>query len=152
MKRYFIAATVAAVISGGVAFYAPIKQVTHEIAASKHAWTDLTDAEKARFAELAKGLPSGVKFDIVCNDASCSDLAADLDDAFEDAGRESVLDKAIGPLGYGIGVQADAFDKPAAEATITALIDATNGRLQPSLAAGKGAPGFVTILIGKRPR
>ena len=118
----------------------------------KHAWPALSEEEKATFTSIAKTWPKTVKVDIVCNDAGCSELAADIDDAFENAGVESSLDRAIGPLGYGIGVQVNEFDKPAAEKAIEAINRATGGRLSPVIVNGKSAPGYVTILIGKRPR
>jgi len=156
MKHLILALMEAAVALGillSFAHYGPVRveQVTHSIAASKHAWQDLTDAEKVQLADLAKrDFPKGIKIDIVCNDAGCSDLAADLDDAFEDAGIESSLDKAIGPLGYGIGVAAGKFDENAAEVLIN-VISASTG-LQPAMTSNKSAPGYVTILIGKKPR
>lgn len=157
MKQHLISGTIAAVISaaiaGGTAYYVP-KQVewVEYTSAAKHAWPALTDEEKTAFTAIAKGFPKDVKFDIVCNDAGCSDLAADIDDAFEDAGIESALDKAIGPLGYGIGVQVNEFDRPAAEAAIAAVDRATDGRLKPTIVTGDSPPHYVTILIGKRPR
>lgn len=152
MKQHLISGVVAAAIAGGIGLYMPPKvtQVTHQIAVSKHAWPDLTQPQKADLAHALTSLPGGVRIDIVCNDAGCSDLAADIDDACEDAGLESVLDKAIGPLGYGIGVQANEFDKPAAEALITAIAGATD--LKPQIVSGKSPAGYVTLLIGKRPR
>ena len=159
MKHHFIsaisAAFVAAIIALGIAFIRPPRVEhtwTYSNAFSPHAWPPLSLAEKSAFTDLARKFPKNVKFDIVCNDAGCSDLAADLDDAFEDAGLESALDKAIGPLGYGIGVQVNDFDKPAALSTIEAVAKITSGRLQPAIVAGTSPPGYVTILFGKRPR
>ena len=122
------------------------------VAAGRHAWPSLDDAEKADLVTALKLIGLKVKIDIVCNDAGCGELAADLDDACEDAGLDSTLDKAIGPLGYGIGVQANEFDKPAAEALIEAVTTASQRRLAPTLAPGTSPPGVVTLLIGKKPR
>jgi hypothetical protein len=118
----------------------------------KHAWPDLTESEKAALAAVLKTLPKSTKFDIVCNDAACIDLAMDIDDAMEAAGLESVLDHSLGPLGYGIAVQVNAADRPAAETAIAALKEASGGRLDLPLAesaAGASPPGYVTIVIGK---
>lgn len=152
MKSYVIHGCIAAIVASGIVGGANFFHRPTVVAASKHAWPALDDAEKAALTEVAKTLPKGIKIDIVCNDAGCSDLAADIDDALEDAGIESTLDKAIGPLGYGVGVQVNEFDRPAAEQAIEMLKRATNDRLAPTVVAGKSPPGYVTILIGKRPR
>lgn len=151
MKQHLIPAAIAAVIAGaiGVAQPAKITQVTHAVYLSKHAWPDLSDEQKTALALALAPLKGQTKIDIVCNDAGCSDLAADIDDACEQAGIESVLDKAIGPLGYGIGVQANEFDKPVAELIAEALKAAG---IDAPVVDGKSAPGFVSILIGKHHR
>ncbi len=154
MKQHLISAAVATVIAGGIAHYAPpkIEQIVSVVGSGKHVWPSLSDQEKAAFTAIAKTFPKNVKFDIICNDAGCAELADDIDDAFEDAGISSSLDKAIGPLGYGIGVQVNEFDKAAAEAAIAAVNKATDGRLDPKIVSGDSPPGYVTILIGKKPR
>jgi len=155
MRQHLISVAIAAAVAGGIAAYAPAQKVTRDhivIAPSKHAWPDLTDGQKAALAATLRQKPFSAKIDIVCNDAGCSDLATDIDDAAEDAGIESQLDKAIGPLGYGIGVQANEFDKAAAQALIAALDEATGGALKAQLVAGKSPAGYVTLLIGKHPR
>jgi hypothetical protein len=118
----------------------------------KHAWPSLTPEEQSAITEVAKTLPKGVKFDIVCNDASCSELASDIDDALEAAGIESGLDHAAGPLGYGLGLTVNEFDRPHAEKAVEMLKKATGGRLAPSIVNGSSPPGYVSIIIGKRPR
>jgi hypothetical protein len=118
----------------------------------KHAWPSLTGEEKDAITEAARSLPKGTKFDIVCNDASCSELASDIDDALEGAGIESSLDHAAGPLGYGVGITVNPFDRPAAEKAIDILKRATGGRLAPPIINGTSAPGYVSIFIGKRPQ
>lgn len=149
-----VAAVVAAAISGVVAHYAPakIQQVTHSVYASKHAWPDLTDAEKTALAGVLKSLPKGVTFDIVCNDAGCTDLAMDIDDAMEEAGVDSVLDRSVLPLGYGVDLVVNAFDMDAATKAAAALKEATGGRLDlPVTLAPPNTtkPGMVLIRIGK---
>jgi len=154
MKQHLISAAVAAAIAGGVVHYAPpkIEQLVSVTGSGKHIWPGLSDQEKASFTEIARTFPKNVKFDIVCNDAGCAELAADIDDAFEDAGIESSLDKALGPLGYGIGVQVNEFDKAAAEAAVAAINKVTDGRLDPKIVSGQSPAGYVTILIGKKLR
>lgn len=157
MKQHLIggaiAALVATAVAGGAIHYrAPKVERITAYATGKHTWPALTDDEKTALTEVAKTLPKGIKLDIVCNDAGCSDLAADIDDAMEDAGIDSTLDKAIGPLGYGVGVQVNEFDRPAAEQAIAMLKAATGGRLAPDIVPGNSPPSYVTILIGKKPR
>lgn len=162
MKHHLVTAAVAASVAlaaaGAVITVAPprqvhvTEQVTRTIAVSKHAWPDLSDAEKAALAGVLKTVPKATKFEIICDDAGCADLAADIDDAMEQAGLSSVLDHAIGPLGYGIALRVNAFDRAAAEAASAALKRATAGRLD--LPVTEAAPntnpaGYVTILIGK---
>src|SRR5579871_2639816 len=144
MKQHLIAGVVAAAVASGISVYAPPKvtQIHHEIALSKHAWPDLTEAQRLALAETWKATPPRVKIDIVCNDAGCSDLAADIDDAAEDAGVDSQLDKAIGPLGYGIAIQANEFDKAEAEQMIAAIAQATDGALAPQFLPGKPPAGY----------
>lgn len=147
-----IAAVVAASIAGGIAHYAPVKQVAHSVQASKHAWPDLTDDEKAAIAAVLKTVPPGVKFDIVCNDGACTDLALDIDDALETAGLDSSLDRSLGPLGYGVGIQVNEADLEAAQAAARALRSGTQGRLDLAVAIAPpnaNPPGYVTIMIGK---
>ena len=151
MKQHITAAVIAAAVAGAIGFSQPAKvtQVTHPFHASEHAWPDLTDVRKAVLSSALGPLSGKIKIDIVCNDAACSDLAQDIDDACEAAGVDSVLDKAIGPLGYGIGLQAGQAEKATAESVAAALkavgIDAP-------IVDGKSAPGFVAILIGKHRR
>lgn len=151
MKQHFISATIAATLAAAISYEAPSKvtQVTHAVYLSKHAWPDLTDPQSATLSAALAPLKGAVKIDIVCNDAGCSDLAADIDDACERAGVDSVLDKALGPLGYGLGVQVDAADQAAAGKVAAAL--KTVG-LDAPIIRGSSAPGYVAILIGKHRR
>lgn len=121
----------------------------------KHAWPSLTGEEKDALSEVLKTLPKDIKFDIVCNDASCSELASDIDDCMEKAGLDSALDHSLGPLGYGIAVEVNPFDQDKAEQAVAALKKATGGRLDvPVMLAkpGTNPAGYVSILIGKRPQ
>ena len=152
MKQHIISGAIAAAVASGIAAYSPPK-ITHQtvvVSSSKHAWPDLSDEQKTNLASALKGANLKVKLDIVCNDAGCSDLAADIDDACEDAGLDSALDKALGPLGYGIGVQVDPFDQKAADEVLAAI--GTTTELRPQLVPGKSPAGVVTLLIGKHPR
>lgn len=136
---------------------AQVASLRHQVEAlrarsAKHEWPDLSRSEKAALAAVLKTIPKGVKFDIECNTASCDVLAEDIDDALEAAGFESVLDRSLGPLGYGIAIQVNEADRAAAEAAIAALKKATGGRLDlPLMIAQPNAnpPGYVTVVIGK---
>lgn len=154
MKQHVISGAVAAAVAASISVANPPKVtvVTKSVYVSKHAWPALSDADKSALADALKAIPNGVKFDIVCNNAACNDLAMDIDDAMEMAGLDSVLDHAIGPLGYGIAVQASAFDKDKAQQAAGALKKATNGRLDvPVTEAAKNTvpAGYVSIVIGK---
>jgi len=118
----------------------------------KHAWPALTDAEKVALGDVLKGLPKGVKVEILCNDGACTDLAQDIDDACEAAGIDSSLDRSFGPLPYGVYIQVSEFDRAMAQQAIEALKKATDGRLAPELKiapANAAAPAHVTVIIGK---
>jgi len=147
-----IAAVVAVAVSAGAVHYAPkhVEQVTHSIAVSKHAWPDLTDVQKAAFAAAVKGLR--YKVDIVSADAAATDLAQDLDDAFEDAKVSSALDRSFYPLGYGIELTAARGDKQLADAgkVASALKAALSDRYAVTVVPGNR--DFMIITIGKRPR
>jgi hypothetical protein len=149
-----VAAALAVTISAAaVNLKAPVvDKPVSVIEASKHAWPALSDDEKSALAAVLKTLPKGTAFDIICNDASCDDLAEDLDDAMEAAGLPSVLDRSLGPLGYGIGIMVNGADKATAEKAVAALRRATGGKLDPPVTIakpGQNAPGYVTIVIGK---
>ena len=147
------AALAVAISTAAVNLKAPVvEKPISVVEASKHAWPALSDDEKAALTAVLKTLPKGTSFDIVCNTASCDDLAEDIDDAMESAGLGSSLDHSAGPLGYGVGVMVNAADQAAAEKAIAALTKATGGRLDPPLTIakpGQNPPGYVTILIGK---
>lgn len=151
VKHHALGAAIAAAIAAAAVHVVPpkIEHVAQTVYASKHAWPSLTDPQKAALAGVLKTLPQTLKFDIVCNDAGCSDLAEDIDDACEQAGLASYLDHSQGPLGYGAWVQVNAADLAAAQIAIKALSDATNGALDPPVRKGPSLPGYVTIVIGK---
>jgi hypothetical protein len=147
-----IAFVIAAAVSYGFAGIYPPKQLVHSITSSKHAWADLTDVEKEKLASLLAG-HTDLKVDILCNDAGCTDLAQDLDDALEDAKVESVLDRSISPLGYGFGVMAETHDMAHGRLVADALKIATDGRLSPAVTVEPNSTGgYVRIVIGKAPR
>jgi len=76
----------------------------------------------------------------------------DIDDAMEEAAVDSVLDKSVLPLGYGIDLVVNAFDMETAEQAAAALKEATGGRLDlPVTLAPPNttAPGIVLVRIGK---
>ena len=155
--EYVILGTVCIAFAGIGSFAAQratFKQevTTNSVYASKHAWPDLSSEQKAALIEELKKLPKDTKADIVCNDAGCSDLAADIDDAFEAAGFNSSIDRAIGPLGYGIGVQVNSEDRPAAETIIRSLNRVSATKQDIEIVNGASAKGYVTIIIGKHPK
>jgi hypothetical protein len=142
-----IAAVVAASIAGGVAHYAPVQQVVHSIAVSKHAWMDLSDPQKADLAARLAPL-KGMKILILSADAASTDLAQDIDDAAEAAGVDSALDRPMLPLGYGIGVQAEEGDGHADE--LAAALAAVMGAKVDVIRAKTGTSGYpLWIVIGK---
>lgn len=123
--------------------------VVSVVQASKHAWPDLSQAETIALGEALVGF-QGVKVHIVCNDGACTDLAHDLDNAFEIAGADSALDKSVFPLGYGIGVGGDADDKRV-DMVVAALGKVTSNRIKPKIERGDYA-GVIVIAIGKKPK
>lgn len=157
MKQHLIpgsiAAAVAASVAGGVAHYTPpqITQVTHEIAVSKHAWPDMTDQQKTGLSTGLAAIKGRFKvLDIMCNDASCSDLTEDIDDACEQAGVDSVIDKSIGPLPYGVYVTATSEDMAVARDIATQITAATGIQITTQEATrGTATQGNINLLIGK---
>lgn len=145
VKHHALSAAIAASVAASAVSVASkhVEQVTHSINVSKHAWPDLTDAQKAAFAEAVKGIRR--KVDIVSADAASVDLAEDLDDAFEAAGVESVLDQARAPLGYGIAVIAPKGAEADGAQLAAALKAATGGDVP--LTTGKYP--FLIVAIGK---
>lgn len=151
MKQHLIpgaiAAVVAASIAGGVAHYAPVKQVVHSVNASKHAWPDLTDAQKADMVERLAPF-KGTKILILSADAASTDLAQDIDDAAELAGVDSALDRPMLPLGYGIGVQAEGGDERAAQ--LADALGAVTGAKVDIIRAKTASSGYpLWVVIGK---
>jgi hypothetical protein len=144
-----IAIAVAASVSGGIAHYAPAKvqQVLHSVNASKHAWPDLTDAQKTELAGKLAAL-NGTKILILSADAASTDLAQDIDDACEQAGVDSALDRPMLPLGYGIGIQAEAGDDKA-DALAAALATVTGAEVKVTTAKTASSGYMLWIVIGK---
>lgn len=156
LKQHGTAAGTAAIVAAGILAAIPqVKEKTIEkpvhvtVQASKHAWQDLSDDEKADLAGRIKGL--GVKVSIFCDGGDCRDLQTDLDDAFEDAGVASERAIPVNPLGYGFAVLYGVGQYPAGSQLVAALKASTNGRLVPELKSGLDINGLV-VAIGKRPR
>lgn len=149
-----IAAAVAATVAGGGLYVAPkrVEQVQHSVMASKHAWPDLTDQQKRAladdFATFNRARP--LKLLILCADgAACTDLAEDIDDAAELAHVDSALDRPVTPVGYGIGIFADAGNSEEAHAVAAAIGDVIGRAVEVKAGA---ADGYVMIVIGKHPQ
>src|SRR5260370_32252042 len=109
LKQHGTAAVVAAMVAIGAQTALPPKErivekpVQVTIAASKHAWPDLSDPEKqALTARL--GWLAGTKVAIFCDGADCRDLQTDLDDVFEDAKIASHRSIPFDSLGYGFSI------------------------------------------------
>jgi hypothetical protein len=149
LDHALIAAAVAATVSFAAIEFSPIRQIAHTVNASKHAWTDLTTAQKEDLSRRLKAIP-GLKLDIVSSDAASTDLAQDIDDAAEMAGVASLLDRPIVPLGYGIGIEADEGDDRGRKVA-DALTASTSGELKPVLKTDR-TYGYVVIAIGKAPQ
>jgi hypothetical protein len=158
--KQFALTVLAAVVAGGLAgavvqYKLPPKErivekpVQVTVSASKHAWPDLTEAETITLGE-ALGVLKGVNVSIVCNDASCNDLAHDIDNAMEIADARSTLDNSPFPLGYGMAVFVQDGDKRAS-VVAAAIKSATNGRLSPDVKTGC-VKDVICVVIGKRGR
>ncbi len=145
-----IAAVVGAAVAGGAVYVIPkhVEQVTHEIAISKHAWPDLTDAQKDGLSTRLAGL-KGERVIVMAADAAGTDLAEDIDDAMEKAGVDSAIDRPALPLGYGIGVVAEDAKLAKADELAASLHAVTD--LTVSRTAGKSLGGVIIVVIGKHP-
>lgn len=150
LDHILIAAAVAAIVSGAAIEFSPSKQIAHTVNASKHAWPDLTDAQKTDLAARLAPL-KGAKIEILSADAASVDLAQDIDDVCEDAGIDSVLDRPFTPVPYGIFVQAEPGDARA-ETLAGALraVMAMDIKVVAGKTAASGRP--LWIVIGKAPR
>lgn len=154
LKQHGISAAVAAMVAAGVMTAWPPKEKIVEkpvyvtVAASKHAWKDLTQAETIAIGEALSSLKDAKVF-VMCNDATCDDLAHDLDDAMQIAGAVSSLDRSALPLDPGISVYTAPGD--ARGATVAdAIGKATGGKIAPIARSSSTAQGMVMIAIGKR--
>lgn len=154
VKHHAVAAIVAASVATATLAAFPPKlierAVSVTVAASKHAWPDLSDAEKALLAERVKDL-AGKKVEVFCDGADCRDLQTDLDDVFEDAGVASERAAPMSPLGYGIQVVYGVGDYALASKLAADIKAATGGRIAPLVASSISSDGLA-IAIGKRPR
>jgi hypothetical protein len=124
------------------------KPVHVTVAASKHAWPDMTQAETIALGEALSSL-KGEVVSILCNDAACDDLAHDIDDAMQIADARSSLDRAALPLGYGFAVFTGPGDDRGPKIA-AAIKTATAGKLSPEAQTSDTAKGMVLIVIGKR--
>jgi hypothetical protein len=153
-----IATAIAGTITTGALHYVPreVHQVTTSIAVSKHAWPDLSSDEVIALGD-ALAVLKDTKIVIMTNDATGADLAEDIDDAVELADRNcscgisSVLDHAVVPFGYGVGVIGEPADKARADKLAGALVSATAGRLAPiiDLSPANKTYGNLIVAIGK---
>lgn len=154
IKHHGIAAIVAASVATAILTTFPPqliqRAVSVTIATSKHAWPDLSDAEKAQLSARARGLV-GKKIEIFCDGADCRDLQTDLDDAFEDAGVTSERAAPFSPLGYGVEVIYGVGDYAIASKLAADIKAASGGRIAPIVASSATGAGLA-IAIGKRPR
>jgi hypothetical protein len=125
------------------------KQTQVTVAASKHAWPDLTQDETIAIGESLASLKDATVH-IFCNDAACNDLAHDLDDAMEIAGANSTLDQSALPMGYGFSVITKEGDDRG-QAVAESIKAATAGRLSPDARHDASAQGAIVIAIGKHP-
>lgn len=151
-------AVIAALVAGTISATSPPptkekiieKPVQVTVATSKHAWPDLSDAQKEALAARL-GWLSGSKVMIFCDGADCRDLQTDLDDAFEDAKVNSERAIPVNPLGYGIAV-VYAGERERADRLASDISTASEGRVSPKVEANASAADGLMIVIGKRPR
>lgn len=153
LKQHGTSAVVAAAVAATMQTALPAKVIEKPmavtIAASKHAWPDLSDTQKAQLAERLKWFKGKVQ--IFCDGADCRDLQTDLDDAFEDAGASSERAIPINALGYGFAVLYGVGGEAIANNIANDIDAASDGRLKPSVKPAMTLDG-VAIAIGKRPR
>lgn len=124
------------------------RQTLVTVAASKHAWPDLNQDETIAIGEALSALKDA-QVNIFCNDASCDDLAHDLDDAMQIAGANSSLEHSVNAMGSGFAVlTAKGDDRGGAVAG--AIKAATAGRLDPEVRYSELTVGTIQIAIGKR--
>ena len=151
-----VAAIVGALAGVGGQHVMPAKQkivqVPVRVAASKHAWPDLTQDETIAIGEKIASTLKGTNVSIFCNDSSCDDLAHDLDDAMQIGDVGSTLERSAMPLGYGFSIVGPVGDARAREVA-DIIAGATGGKLKPDAkSASDVPPGSVLISIGSKPR
>jgi len=154
MRQHVVPGTIAAVVAAVVAAAVPIVHLptgTVQVVRSgsdPRAWPALPPEQRNALAAALRGLDPRPDLLVLCNDATCVDLAHDIDDAAEDAGVGSALDRSVGPLGYGLGVVAES--QPAADAVLAAL---EVGGMRGAVASTQAhTDGRVLVVIGKHPR
>lgn len=158
--RKYAATTLIAAVVGGLSGYtsqylAPQRERVMvekvRVAASKHAWPDLTMDETIAIGEAMKGPLKGLGVQIFCNESSCDDLAHDIDDAMQIADVGSSLEKSVTSLGYGINiVVGSGGNATAAKALADTIASATSGKLKPGVKQANVADGSILIAIGKQ--
>jgi hypothetical protein len=156
LKQHGTAAAVAAMVAAGMQTAMPAKTVIEKpmhvtVAASKHAWPDLSDAQKAALSGRV-GWLAGTKIMIFCDGSDCRDLQTDLDDAFEDARISSDRATPMNPIGYGMAVLYQSGDDARATRLAGDIKTASGDRVAPDVKANTVLAEGLVIVIGKRPR
>lgn len=155
-----ITAAIVAVIFGALAgtgaqHFAPIKDRVIEkqvrMAASKHAWPDLTQDETIAIGENLTATLKGMSVSIFCNDSACDELAHDLDDAMQIADVGSTLERSALPLGRGFVIVTNP-DDGRGKALADIIRNVTAGKLAPEVQNAKTADNSLLIAIGARRR
>jgi hypothetical protein len=132
-----------------------VREQPVRVAASKHAWRDLTPDETIAIGEKLKDPLKGISLSIFCNDSACDDLAHDIDDAMQIADVRSTLDRSVTPLKPGIVIVASPNGAKAASALADAIAGATatSGALNPSVTRAQDVPeGALLLTIGSKAR
>jgi hypothetical protein len=152
MRQHLITAAVAAVTAACVGYgslrLAPAPKAIVSVNASRHVWPDLTQDETIALGEKLAPYKDS-KVIIFCNDAACSDLAYDLDDAFQIAGIDSAVEHSLISMGSGFGIAGDADDARVA-AIANAISGATGARIAPQIVKQRERGRVISIAIGKR--
>lgn len=153
----FVSAVIAAifVVSGGYFVYnhAP-RETVRVVATGRGAWPGLSGEQRDEMAIGLHNVPAGhlnsLQLLVLCNDGSCTELAHDIDDAAEDAGVDSALDRSFTPLGYGVGI-IESEEVHVQSDAVAALLGSVLG-LKVDRRSQADTAHHVIIAIGKRPR
>jgi hypothetical protein len=162
LKKHAAAAVVAAIVgafagAGGQHLMPPkerlvVREQPVRVAASKHAWPDLTQDETIAIGERLKDPLKGISVGIFCNDSSCDDLAHDLDDAMQIADVGSTLERSALPLRTGFAILAGPGNEQA-QGVADIIKSTTAGKLAPEVRQTSDTPpGTILIAIGNKPR